>query len=100
MLCLAVAFGVAVKLFLGHTGDVRITTGFEWMTLAWGEQPGQRLEANFSLYLDSLTILWMLFVTGLATLIALYAERASRRTAKALTATLRPRRPTPTKRSG
>lgn len=74
VLCLAVAFGVAVKLFLGHTGDVRITTGFEWMTLAWGEEPGQRLEANFSLYLDSLTILWMLFVTGLATLIALYAS--------------------------
>lgn len=74
VLCLAVAFGVAVKLFLGHSGDVRITSGFEWMTLAWGEGPGQRLIADFSLYLDSLTILWMLFVTGLATLIALYAS--------------------------
>lgn len=74
VLCLAVAFGVAAKVFLGHTGDVRITTGFEWMSLAWGEEPGQRLIADFSLYLDSLTILWMLFVTGLATLIALYAS--------------------------
>ncbi|MCZ6812075.1 MAG: NADH-quinone oxidoreductase subunit L [Planctomycetota bacterium] len=30
--------------------------------------------ANFSLYVDSLTLLWMLFVTGLGTLIALYAS--------------------------
>jgi NADH-quinone oxidoreductase subunit L len=32
------------------------------------------LVANFSFYIDSLTLLWMLFVTGLATLIALYAS--------------------------
>jgi NADH:ubiquinone oxidoreductase subunit 5 (subunit L)/multisubunit Na+/H+ antiporter MnhA subunit len=30
--------------------------------------------ANFSFYIDSLTLTWMLFVTGLATLIALYAS--------------------------
>ena len=29
--------------------------------------------ASFTLYVDSLTLLWMLFVTGLGTLIALYA---------------------------
>jgi NADH-quinone oxidoreductase subunit L len=74
VLCLAVSFAVTAKLFMGHDGGVSIATGFEWMSLAWGEGQGQRLVADFSLYLDSLTILWMLFVTGLATLIALYAS--------------------------
>jgi len=47
---------------------------FEWINLTWGTKPGQSLLANFSFYIDSLTCLWMLFVTGLATLIALYAS--------------------------
>ncbi len=47
---------------------------FEWIHLAWGSGPGQSLTANFTLYVDSLTLLWMLFVTGLGTLIALYAS--------------------------
>ncbi len=34
----------------------------------------QPVIANFSFYIDPLTCLWMLFVTGLATLIALYAS--------------------------
>lgn len=72
--CLAGAFVVTAKLFTGHDGGVSIASGFQWMTLSWGEEPGQRFIADFSLYLDSLTILWMLFVTGLATLIALYAS--------------------------
>lgn len=72
--CLAGCFAVAVRLFLNHAGAPVITSGFEWFFLEWGEGNGQRLIANFSLYIDSLTILWMLFVTGLGTLIALYAS--------------------------
>ena len=51
-----------------------IVHGFEWINLSWGTGPGQTLTANFSLFIDQLTVLWMLFVTGLATLIALYAS--------------------------
>jgi len=51
-----------------------IVHGFEWINIEWGSQPGEALIANFSLFIDQLTVLWMLFVTGLATLIALYAS--------------------------
>jgi NADH-quinone oxidoreductase subunit L len=51
-----------------------VVHGFEWINLSWGSMPGQTLTANFSFFLDELTVLWMLFVTGLATLIALYAS--------------------------
>ncbi len=44
---------------------------FHWFDMAWAD--GHFL-ADFSLYIDSLTMLWMLFVTGLSTLIALYAS--------------------------
>jgi NADH-quinone oxidoreductase subunit L len=47
---------------------------FDWFNLSWGSEPGQSFVANFALYVDSLTLLWMLFVTGLGTLIALYAS--------------------------
>lgn len=72
--CLAGAFVVAVRLFLARSDAPVITFGFEWFFLEWGDQTGQRLVGNFSLYIDSLTILWMLFVAGLGTLIALYAS--------------------------
>ena len=51
-----------------------IVHGFEWINVSWGSGLGESLIANFSLYIDQLTVLWMLFVTGLATLIALYAS--------------------------
>ena len=44
---------------------------FEWINLSWD---GGSFVSNFALYIDSLTILWMAFVTGLGTLIALYAS--------------------------
>jgi NADH-quinone oxidoreductase subunit L len=49
---------------------------WEWINLGWTDSQGQKqaLIANFGFYVDSLTCLWMLFVTGLATLIALYAS--------------------------
>jgi len=72
--CLAGCFVIAVRLFLAQTNAPVITTGFEWFSLEWGNRPGQHLIGNFSLYIDSLTVLWMLFVTGLGTLIALYAS--------------------------
>jgi NADH-quinone oxidoreductase subunit L len=53
-------------------GGVQIAHAFDWITFNWRE--GSQFVANFSLYVDPLTLVWMLFVTGLATLIALYAS--------------------------
>ncbi len=47
---------------------------FDWITFRWGSGPFQSFEANFGFYIDGITLLWMLFVTVLATLIALYAS--------------------------
>ncbi|MHC5023763.1 MAG: NADH-quinone oxidoreductase subunit L [Planctomycetota bacterium] len=71
--CLGAAFLVTVALFTGYEGPVTIHL-FRWFDLSWGDpQDPTRFIANFSLYVDRLTLLWMLFVTGLGTLITLYA---------------------------
>ena len=76
--CLAGAFGVAVGAYQHLSGmapgSTMVVTAFEWFDLSWGEGAGQNFHADFAFYIDTLTCLWMLFVTGLATLIALYAS--------------------------
>jgi len=77
VLCLAGAFVCTVLTY--RTVDVGaatplVTHVFDWINYSWGAGPGERFIANFAFYLDTLTCLWMLFVTGLATLIALYAS--------------------------
>jgi len=76
--CLGAAFAVTVTLFLrmnsGMIPNPSVVAWYEWINVAWGNRGGQVLNANVGLYLDSLTIFWMLFVTGLGTLIALYAS--------------------------
>ncbi|MBM4108381.1 MAG: NADH-quinone oxidoreductase subunit L [Phycisphaerae bacterium] len=71
--CLAGAFVAVLLTYLGHESGVKIAHGFEWITFKWGDGPGQALTGNFAFYVDSLTLLWMLFVTGLGALIALYS---------------------------
>ena len=76
--CLAGSFALTLGAFFelqGAAGPM-VVTAFEWFHLSWGDGPGQTqtFHADFAFYIDSLTILWMLFVTGLATLIALYAS--------------------------
>lgn len=73
VLCLGGAFGLTVMLFLQNHGPQTIY-GFDWIHFRAGPDLAHKFAANFSLYADSLTCLWMLFVTGLATLIALYAS--------------------------
>ncbi|MEZ6164466.1 MAG: NADH-quinone oxidoreductase subunit L [Phycisphaerales bacterium] len=68
---LAVAFAAALNMFLNFDGTPYTVQAFEWFNLHYGDK---HFVANFSFYVDKLTILWMLFVTGLATLIALYAS--------------------------
>ncbi len=75
--CLGLSFLLTLAVFAGGAGegiDATVSHGFQWINLSWGHDVGQTLTANFSFYVDSLTLLWMLFVTGLATLIALYAS--------------------------
>ena len=53
---------------------------FDWIDLSWNSGEGSAgdrfhaLKANFALYLDGLSTYWILFVTFLGTLIALYAS--------------------------
>ncbi len=68
---LAVAFLATLSMFLSYDGTPYTVHAFDWFNLHYGEKS---FVANFSFYIDKLTILWMLFVTGLATLIALYAS--------------------------
>jgi NADH-quinone oxidoreductase subunit L len=70
--CLGLAFALTVALWLGDSSGV--ASIFRWINVSWGEGEGQQFIANFGLYIDSLTLLWMLFVTGLGALIALYAS--------------------------
>ena len=75
---LAGAFLAVVALFVARgepgAGLAQIVHLWDWIHVAVPGAVGDRFEANFAFYIDSLTILWMLFVTGLATLIALYAS--------------------------
>jgi len=75
--CLAGSFVTTLALFASYdrTAGPLVIHLFEWFNMSWGSGAEARsFVANASLYVDSLTLLWMLFVTGLGTLIALYAS--------------------------
>jgi len=73
---LGLSFVLTLLLYLDHEpGAASIVHIFDWFDIHWGEgENAGSFVANFSLYIDSLTLLWMLFVTGLGTLIAIYAS--------------------------
>ena len=68
---LACSFIATLSMFMGFDGTPYTVQAFEWFNIHYGDKS---FVANFSFYVDTLTIYWMLFVTGLATLIALYAS--------------------------
>jgi len=70
VICLGTSFLLTLLLWQGYDEPVRIHL-FDWLQVNLVDGS---FVANFSLYVDSLTLLWMLFVTGLGTLIALYAS--------------------------
>ena len=78
VVCLAISFVLTVSVFRSLTsGDMAqgtVAKAFDWVHINWGATAGKEFKADFALYLDSLTVLWMLFVTGLGALIALYAS--------------------------
>jgi NADH-quinone oxidoreductase subunit L len=72
---LGVSFALTVAGFMGWDGHAgQVIHIYEWIGASWGSGPGQSFSAQFGFYMDGLSWLWMLFVTGLATLIALYAS--------------------------
>ncbi|MFO0830916.1 MAG: NADH-quinone oxidoreductase subunit L [Phycisphaerales bacterium] len=75
---LAGSFLLTLRLFMTYfTGEETSAVhvqGFEWLSFAFQNAGEHSFTANFAFYIDSLTTLWMLFVTGLATLIALYSS--------------------------
>lgn len=78
--CLAASFVAIVKTYLDTGTNAHVAHLFDWFDIqatvggGTGKTPPLHLVAAFSFYIDSLTLTWMLFVTGLATLIGLYAS--------------------------
>lgn len=66
-----IAFLTTVAMYMSFDGTPYTVHAFDWIQVHFGDKS---MIANFSFYIDTLTIYWMLFVTGLATLIALYAS--------------------------
>jgi len=66
-----IAFIATLVMYMSFDGTPYTVHAFDWIQIHFGEKS---MVANFSFYIDTLTIYWMLFVTGLATLIALYAS--------------------------
>ncbi len=64
---------VIVKAYFAYSGPVEVPI-FQWITFEWGDGKFQSFTADCALYIDSLTLYWMLFVTGLGTLITIYAS--------------------------
>jgi NADH-quinone oxidoreductase subunit L len=81
---LGASFAAAVGMFMqvqqgnGGTGMTSVVKAWDWINLGFSDgtaiKATHQLVANFSFYVDTLTCLWMLFVTGLAAVIALYAS--------------------------
>src|SRR5882724_8957992 len=78
--CLAASFMIMALMARDVLGGEHARTGiiqvFDWISFEWRgtHGPMEHFTADFAFYIDPLTCLWMLFVTGLATLIALYAS--------------------------
>ncbi len=72
---LAASFVLTLVLFLqlqgGPAAGLKL---YDWISLSWGSGESQKFVASFGFYFDHLTLLWMLFVTGLSAIIALYAS--------------------------
>lgn len=67
---LGISFVLTAILWHGYESPMTVHL-FDWIQVHWTDGA---FISNFALYIDSLTLLWMLFVTGLGTLIALYAS--------------------------
>ena len=69
---LAGGFVTALAAFMGGSDGYGVATIFRWIHASTGAGEAS-IAANVAYYMDGLSMLWMLFVTGLATVIGLYA---------------------------
>ncbi|MDG2423207.1 MAG: NADH-quinone oxidoreductase subunit L [Phycisphaerales bacterium] len=72
--CLLGSFVLSLLLYFDYGGSPELIPLLSWINLA---DPGGNfsgLSANFTFYIDSLSLLWIMFVTGLGTLITFYAS--------------------------
>jgi NADH-quinone oxidoreductase subunit L len=67
-IAVAVSFGIAINFFfqINSTKQPILIDLFHWMTLG-------NFDVSFSFLLDQLSVLWLLFVTGIGTLIHIYS---------------------------
>ena len=70
---LAGGFVTALAAFLQGPDGYGVATIFRWIHASIGADADASITANFGFYMDGLSMLWMLFVTGLATVIGLYS---------------------------
>jgi NADH-quinone oxidoreductase subunit L len=66
-------FITALAAFAGGQDNYGVATLFRWIHATIGANSETSIVANFGFYMDGLSMLWMLFVTGLATVIGLYS---------------------------
>ncbi|MFI4916639.1 MAG: hypothetical protein ACIAS6_09065 [Phycisphaerales bacterium JB060] len=72
---LAGGFVTALLAYFGGNGgdSYGVATIFRWIHASIGAGSETSIVANIAYYMDGLSMLWMLFVTGLATVIGLYS---------------------------
>jgi NADH-quinone oxidoreductase subunit L len=70
---LAGGFITAMAAFMGGSEGYGVATIFRWIHASIGAGSEASITANVGYYMDGLSMLWMLFVTGLATVIGLYS---------------------------
>jgi NADH-quinone oxidoreductase subunit L len=74
-IALGASFAVILRAYLTYSGTPVVIPIFDWIDFQWsGGGTFKSFAANMSLYVDRLTLFWMLFVTGLGTLITVYAS--------------------------
>ena len=65
-LSVAISFGVTLYLFANTTPKPLVINLFDWISI-------QRFDVSFGFLLDQLSLIWLLFVTGIGSLIHLYS---------------------------
>lgn len=65
-LSVAISFSVTLYLFANATPEPLVINLFDWISL-------QRFDVSFGFILDQLSLIWLLFVTGIGSLIHLYS---------------------------
>ena len=65
-LSVAISFGVTLYLFTNNTPKPLVINLFDWISI-------QRFDVSFGFLLDQLSLIWLLFVTGIGSLIHLYS---------------------------